>query len=98
MNTTFRGTVVAKGLIARMLSTGSMLSSTQRISGVDEVRCAAAFVLKMVLLRGWSAVRCSVCPQNGHSAWMECGALQHLSTKWVSGVDEERYAMGFVHK
>ena len=98
MNTTFRCAGMVKCSPKLIPSAGRILSSTQRISGVDEVRRAAAFVHKIVLLRGCSAVRCSICPQNGHSAWMQCGELQHLSTKWCFCVDAVRCAVAFVHK
>ncbi len=65
---------------------------------VDAVRCAVEFVHKMALMRGCSAVRCGICPQNGHSVWMQCGALWHLSTKWCFCVDAVRCAAAFVHK
>ena len=87
MNTTFRSAGMIKCSPKLIPSAGRILSSTQRISGVDEVRCAVAFVHKMAILCGWSAMNCGICPQNGYSAWMECGELWHLSTKWHSCVD-----------
>ena len=75
MNTTFRCAGMVKCSPKLIPSAWRILSSTQRVSGVDAERCAAAFVHKMALIRGWSAVRCSICPQIGTSAWMECGAL-----------------------
>ncbi len=98
MNTTFRYAGMIKCSPKLTPSAARILSSTQRVSGVDGVRCAAAFVHKMVLLRGCSAVNCSICPQNGHSVWMKCGELWHLSTKWHSCVDAVRCAVAFVHK
>ena len=90
MNTTFRCAGMVKCSPKLMPSAGRILSSTQRVSGVDAVRCAVAFVHKMALMRGCSAVRCGICPQNGTSAWMQCGALQRLSTKWHLCVDGVR--------
>ena len=75
MNTTFRCTGMVKCSPKLMPSAGRIFSSTQRISCVDAVRYAVAFVHKMVLLRGCSAMNCGICPQNGASVWMECGAL-----------------------
>ena len=98
MNTTFRCAGMVKCSPELIPSAVRIHSSTQRISGMDAVRCAAAFVHKMTILRGWSVVSSSVCRQNGTHVWMQCGALQRLSTKWHSCVDAVRCAVAFVHK